>query len=348
MNKTCNKTERQICIIVDTNIWYSSELLKSQEGASLVYALARQGGVIGLPEVVELELQQQVEEMGDKASKDYLRGGRTLTNLIGSSVIPIVPTPTKDDLKKALDARLTELSPVLVHVPLCIESVKDALKMVNANLPPNGPKNNQQFKDSVIWQDTLRLSEDYIVHLLTRDSGFFENRDLSKGLAPNLSNDCHDTTIQVWSDLAQCLAAIRTDIPTFNKERLVSKLVDLITPKLHAEANEHHLVIDSIQRNELIVYRQPNKDCVAVDYSIFYDFHLDKAVHESYARVECVATVSGSCRHIPGTETVYDNFINDIIFEWKYMNMEDGHASGHGLRARSFPGDPSILFRRSM
>jgi len=52
------------CIIIDTNIWRSALLLKNPLGVALAYALGRQGGFIGLPEVVERELTDQIIEEG--------------------------------------------------------------------------------------------------------------------------------------------------------------------------------------------------------------------------------------------------------------------------------------------
>src|SRR5205814_1112798 len=109
--------------------------------------------------------------------------------------------------------------------------------LVNAKLPPNGPK-NQQFKDSVIWQVVLALSADFTTHLVSMDWGFFRVReDPSSGLAPNLKEDCRsvETVIKLHYDLASCLIVLTRETPVFDEPRLVSLIYDALMPRLRTE-----------------------------------------------------------------------------------------------------------------
>lgn len=168
------------CVVIDTCIWRSNLLLKTPVGVSLVYTLRRQDGFIGLPEVVEGELKEQVVEEGLKAAEQLAKWSRIINTLTDSSFPPSLPTQI--ELEKIVDARIAELAPILVRVPFTLGHAKAALVMVNAKLPPNGSQ-NQQFKDSVIWQAVLTLSQEYTVHLITNDRAFLLDRnDPSKGL----------------------------------------------------------------------------------------------------------------------------------------------------------------------
>jgi len=110
------------CVVLDTNIWRSDLLLKTPMGVSLIYTLGRQGGFIGLPEVVEGELKEQVVEEGLKAAEQLAKSSRIINTLTDSSFSPSLPTQIA--LEKIVDARLAELAPILVRVPFMLEHAK--------------------------------------------------------------------------------------------------------------------------------------------------------------------------------------------------------------------------------
>jgi hypothetical protein len=76
-----------------------------------------------------------------------------------------------------------------------IEHARAALRRVNEETPPNGSK-NQQFKDSAIWEAVLELAANHRVHFVTKDTGFYEGRDLKRGLAKQLSYECRRASLE--------------------------------------------------------------------------------------------------------------------------------------------------------
>src|SRR5438128_1161430 len=128
--------QKPICVVIDTNIWRSDLLLKDAIGMSFVYTLGRQRGFIGLPEVVEGELKNQIVECGCKAIAKLEEPSRTLETLTGSPVV--VALPTKRKLEEVVDARIAELRPILKPVPFTFEHARAALAMLYAHVPPNG------------------------------------------------------------------------------------------------------------------------------------------------------------------------------------------------------------------
>jgi len=176
------------CVVIDTNVWRSSLLLKAPIGVSLVYTLHKQGGFIGLPEVVERELKKQVVLHGIEASQELEKWSRIVSTLMDSLHLPDLPT--SEALERKVNERLEELAPILVRVPFTPEHASAALDMVIEELPPNRPR-NQQFKDSAIWQAVLNLASEYSLHFVTNDRGFLLDRnDPAKGLTDNLLEDC--------------------------------------------------------------------------------------------------------------------------------------------------------------
>lgn len=330
------------CVVIDTNIWRSDLLLKTPVGVSLVYTLARQSGIIGLLEVVEKELKKKIVEEGLEAAEVLKNSSRIIDTLTDSASLPSLPT--KIELENIVDARIAELAPILIQVPFTLEHAKAALDMVNAKLPPNGPK-NQQFKDSAIWQAILTLSQEYSVHFITNDRAFLLDRnDPSKGLAPNLQEDCRriEGTVAIYCDLGSCLKAIRGDAPSFDRERIASLIMASVMLPLQAEATQKRFQIRDILEIEITAFRTGQPDRLAVDYTITMRFEVDPSMITD-DRTDCRAITHGSCYYDQGVDALSGEFIEYIIFEWK------SPGGGHGRYTRSLgEEDPSIPFRRPM
>src|SRR6476660_2838369 len=150
------QAKKPLCAVVDTSVWRAQPLLNTPLGRTLVYTVRRQGGVIGLPEIVENELKPQIVEAG-RDSIEKVRGPLGVIHTITGDSNFQIEFPSDDAIGQLVDERLNELAPAIVREPFSVEHAKAALEMVNAKLPPNDK--NQQFKDSAIWQATLSLSQ---------------------------------------------------------------------------------------------------------------------------------------------------------------------------------------------
>jgi hypothetical protein len=323
------------CVVIDTNIWRSDLLLKTPMGQSLVYALQRQGGRIGLPEVIEAELIGQVVECGLEAAKKFAESSRII-NALTDPPFPAT-VPTRPDLEKKVNERLTELTPILHRVPFTFEHAKAALNMVIAKLPPNG-LGDQQFKDSAMWQAVLTLSRDYNARLVSNDRAFLLDRgDPSKGFAPNLLEDCQrvGATITVHCDLASCLKAITGSAPSIDQARLVSLITDSVTPRLRAEAARHRSRIIEPSDIKTQVFRTAKTSHLAVDYLI--TARCASVVTDD--RIDCLTIARGSCYYDPEANSIFGEFLWSLEFEWR-------HPSGGTCRFGSGFGsvDPWFLF----
>jgi hypothetical protein len=233
---------KPVCVIADTSVWRAEPLLKTPLGVSLVYNVSRRGGFIGLPEIVERELKQQIIEAGLEAAtkaKGHLQRLHTITDdgFLSTVLSLYTADGVSDKLAQKVDKRIAELSSILAREPFTFEHATAALEMVNAKLPPNGDQ-NQQFKDSAIWQAVLGLSIRYTAVLLTNDKGFFCNRDPSKGLAWNLTRDCTKvgTTVTAFYGIRPYLDTLGYDKPEFDYEKTKEQIVSLVMPLLKLEA----------------------------------------------------------------------------------------------------------------
>jgi hypothetical protein len=337
--------QKPVCVVIDTCIWRSEYLLKTPKGQSLVYTLGRKGGHIGFPEVVERELTAQIVAAGMEEVEKLEDAARKINYLTDS--LSLSTLPTELDLEKKVEERIAELKQILVPVPFTLEHAKAALDMVNAKVAPNG-HNNQQFKDSAIWQAVLTLSQDYTTYLLTRDSWFLLDRDPEKGLATNLREDCRrvNGSVEVYVDLALCLEALSDDAPSFDEARLTSLILEslarepLVLP-IQVEAMRKGSKLGEILTSpEIYVFRTKQADRIAVDYTITMQLEVDQSAIEN-GGIDGRAILRGSCYYDQAANSLDGHFIEWITFRWNYP------SGGFQHMIRSFENtDPSIPYPR--
>lgn len=337
-----NSSQKPDCVVIDTNIWRSDLLLKTPIGVSLLYTLGRQGGFIGLPEVIERELKEQVVEAGLEAAQKLVECSRIIDTLTDSPFD--ASSPTQIELEKIVDERIAQLEPVLVRVPFTLEHARAALEMVHAKVPPNGVK-NQQFKDSAIWQAILTLSLEYTPYLVTNDRAFLRvHSDPSQGLAVNLKEDCQriGRNVGVYCDLGSCLKSIVGDVQSFDKQYLASLISDSIMPRVRDEATRNRLEIREPFDIEITSFRTTEPDRLAVDYTAKTRCEfLDQSSEEPDPRTDCRAIIHGSCYYDVRDSSISSHFIEYITFESQYA------TGGRGRMTRSLgKEDPTIPFRR--
>jgi len=327
-------TTNPVCVVVDTNLWRSNLLLKNPVGVSLVYTLRRQGGFLVLPEVVERELTKQVVQHGLEAAQKLEDSSRIVDTLVGIGLLPHIPTA--NEIAAKVDARLEELAPILLRIPFTLQQAQAALDMVNAGLLPNR-QNNQQFKDSAIWQAILGLADTYRVFIVTNDRAFLmDPNDPTKGLAGNLRDDCEKAGLEaeIFCDLGSCLERIRSEVPSVDKEHLASMIVAYIAPQLRLVARQQKVEYGDLLHAEVRAFQTPSADCLAVDYTLTMQFEeIDPSASEvQYA--DCHALKYGSCFYDLRQDLITGNLVQRIT-------LERIHATGHYITSRSFAGDTS-------
>ena len=339
--ETDTASRRPDCVVIDTNVWRSQLLLKTPLGMSFVYALGRQKGFLGLPEVIERELTRQIVELGLEQTAKMADPFARLNTLVG----PTLPQPaaTKEELERLTRARIAELEPILVRIPFTLEHAQAALDMVNAKVPPNGEK-NQQFKDSAVWQAILQLPKRYTARLVTEDKGFYADREHSKGLALNLQEDCRRVgcDVDVYPDLGACLVAITTDLPSFDRVRLTSLLEAFITPVLRSEAARLRFEIREVLNADIKAFWTNQPSRLAMDFTVVSRFDAHSTA-SNYRDADCRVVTYGSCYYDCGSDSISGAFVEEIRFVAKTP------SGGRSVNARSFKyDDPSIPIRRPL
>ena len=110
---------------------------------------------------------------GKRACRETLEKARDIEQTLQRMWEPFgrIGLPTEASLTKAYDRRIGQLESLLVRVPLTLNHVHRAMERVIAHLPPSGP-NNEQFRDTLIWEAVLTLASTFEVHFITADKGF--------------------------------------------------------------------------------------------------------------------------------------------------------------------------------
>jgi PIN domain-containing protein len=173
-------------VILDTNVWVTERLLQSNVGSALLHALTETNARIGVPEVVETEVKNVLLDLADGAVAAITKNNSLLQQLSGQKLTYMAPTASA--IKEGIEGRWKQLEGALTRIPFTFEQAKAALDRVMKKLPPSGP-NNEQFRDCCIWETALSLASERTVHLITKDSAFYQGRTSSNGLASVLTQE---------------------------------------------------------------------------------------------------------------------------------------------------------------
>src|SRR5438105_15945947 len=123
-NTSSQDVSKPPCIVLDTNIWRSQLLLKTNLGIALLHYVRQVGARIGLPEIVEREIRKHIVLAGEEAKTRIREGLSTIEILIGSRAE--CPLPEIDELEQAVEQRLGEMESFLTRIRFNLEHAKSA------------------------------------------------------------------------------------------------------------------------------------------------------------------------------------------------------------------------------
>ncbi len=221
--------------------------------------------------------------------------------------------------------RLRELEGLLKRVPFNFEQAKSALQRVMNETPPNRPK-DQQYKDSVVWEAVLELSRDYKVPFVTEDKGFFEDRNPSKGLASNLSEDCSvdDRDISVHYGLESYLKSLRETVPPLNHQKLAEEIEHVLEEELDQFAADKDFERSTLVDWKVSTFLTENANVLALSFELV---HRASVVLESNEEIAAKLITSGECSY-----NLREKSISDIRKDSIQLLDTDGNLiQGKGI-----------------
>lgn len=281
---------KPIIVIVDTNVLvYKTKLLKTPVSAALLYALKSQQGKLGFPEVLELELEKHFAKCVSKAISQVKNGYSELEIFMG--VRDDYKLPTSNEINNRVKDRLLELEAFIIRMPFSLSNAKNALKRVIYEIPPNGEK-NQQFKDSVIWENMLEYSEENDIRLITNDTGFFEGGKPDNGLATELKKEIENKTISIYFDIQDFLDDVKHSIEEIDKDIIADNLYIALEPEFTKFFKEKNIEIGHMEKYSIKTYLTESPSKMAVDYTLVVNI-LQKYEQESPEFHEVEAHIKG-------------------------------------------------------
>lgn len=216
-----------ICVLLDTNVWFKERLLLSSMGNAFLRSINQQGAKIGFPQVVEMELMQLVKKEGKRLVKDWSDTTRAVEHFTG--IKRGNTTPPVEDFEKGLQNRLGRLTALLERIDFSHAHAQSALKRLILGIAPSLPKSDE-FRDCAIWETALELSSSYRVHLITQDKGFYQDRDINRGLEHDLVAECENAgaKIQIHQSIESYLQTFPppdVSIPLADIEAMIEKAI---------------------------------------------------------------------------------------------------------------------------
>ena len=216
-------------IVLDANVWVAERLLQSSLGGALLYAVAKAQATLGVPEVVELEVNQVLPEMAEGAARNIKRDIAILRQLSGQQLM--VTGPTLLAVQEGIAQRWKQLSGSIERVPFDFEQANSALSRIMQKTAPCG-ENNEQFRDCCIWHAALTLGSDRPVHLVTADSAFYEGRKPGSGLAGTLRSEIErkGVNITIHPTIRDLLTALGDTVVAIDENAIARAIADSVTP----------------------------------------------------------------------------------------------------------------------
>jgi PIN domain len=299
-------------VLPDANIWIAERLLQSAIGSAFLYSVTRAKSSILLPEVVELDVGQVLPKKAEEGVSAIKRELSLLQQLSGHDLR--VDAPSQLAIQEGIQERWNQLSGLLVRLPFTHDQAKSALLRVVRGTPPCG-KNNEQFRDCCIWEAAVSMSTDRVVHVVTGDTAFYENRDKAAGLASALRNEpaVAKKHIQIHPSLDDFLAAADAGAATVDEESIGDGITKAILNQAQEIAVKPEWMrpgvtfrLGKAHRPKISGYATPKPSLVAISFETSFDLEATIVEHEMETQEWGKVTLKGECSYDPITKELLD------------------------------------------
>ena len=303
-----------ICILIDTNIWRKTLLLRSGLGPALMHLVNSMGLKIALPEVVEGEIHKQILDMAIDSCHKIERGFRDLGAVLGAH--RPYEIPTQKDIEGAIKKRFEDLDKFIVRIYFTLEHAKNALFRVNHRIPPSSSK-SQQFKDAAIWEAALELGEGYKLLFITEDGDFFDDKD-RRIINRKLAMECENLgiSIKIYSDLSILLKDLREKAPELDYDSIANSIHASIANQLSQSASRNGLRITKIQKPNISAFITEDHDILAIEFDMIFDT-IDIGGTSDSKKLNPVLIVEGDGKYIISTKSAVETRIHSIETRWE-------------------------------
>jgi len=197
-------------VVFDTNIWLSELGLRSPTAAAARFYLKHHGARVGIPEVIRLEVEQNLTSRLMKHIEDIRSAYRQLLTAFGT--LREIILPDEEQVRQKIPELFESMQVERIDVPFTLDSARSSfLKTILKQAPSH---QSQQFKDGVLWADCLKLAANDEVVLVTADKAFYKDQTYSKGLSVMLHDEAQGLPfrIRVLPAVADLLDSVKIPI----------------------------------------------------------------------------------------------------------------------------------------
>jgi hypothetical protein len=312
-------------VVLDSNPWIAERLLQSAMGTALLYALTKDHGLIGLPEVVELEVNPHLEAEASKATEDIRKKVNFLRQLSSRSK-SLITLPSDEAVREGIANRWHELKGVIHRVPYTNEQSRAALLRVISKNPPSGP-NNEQFRDCCVWEAAMQLARSGPVYLVTSDNAFYEARDRARGLSLVLADEVKAASAELclFPSLRELLAKLTGQAITLDEGPITQTIVAALGPiaaELAVRKSGGSGDLGAATGIRIKGYATPKPSIIAISFDVSYPFAIVSKDGDAEQKEVASMDVRGVCSYDPNTKGVSDIEIR----EWS-KRLGRGHRS---------------------
>jgi hypothetical protein len=330
-------------VILDANVWVTERLLQTTVGTALLLAVTTSDGVIGVPEVVELEVSHVLATHAEQAVEAVRKGARLLRQLSGRKATHQVPT--QEAIQNGIEQRWAALSGALQRFPFTHEHAKAALSRIINKISPCG-ENNEQFRDACIWAAAMEAGKETPVSLITNDSAFYEGRDRTRGaLAEVLRHEAHELGVNVliYTTVSKFLESITPRVEVLNEaemEGIVLEAIKGVADDVVAKNSRSFCIVHS-SLPWIRGYATPKPSAIAISFE--GQFGLERVGMSRKNEPKAADLhITGTCSYDPKTRR-----ISEIELEEWGTRMKGSDRSEHwfrqGIFEREFSGSVRLI-----
>jgi hypothetical protein len=279
-------------VVFDTNVWLSELGLRSGAGAATRFYLKHSGARVAIPEVVRLEVAENLTSRLMKHIESIRSDYSQLLTAFGT--LREVVLPGESDVRKRIPELFASMEVAQIDLPFTLESARSSFLKTIHKLPPS--HQNQQFKDGVLWADCVSLLSTDEVVLVTADKAFYQDQLYSKGLAASLQEEARgcEHTIRVLPALADLLESVRTPI-TINGDILQSAFIEEHQVSVSSSLERHGFALGQRTNLTFNVFATENPAVLFLDFQM--DIQCDDLRAEG--RTNAVLHLKGDGSYLP-------------------------------------------------
>ena len=253
-------------ILFDSNVWVSQLGLQSRNGAAVRHFARRRHATVIIPEVVQLEVNEQLTRL--------LLGSRSKIENAYRYLLPVfgelrpLNLPSEEDIRKTVANIIPSLDVPIRKLPFNIDVARSSLMKVLKRIPPS--VTTEEFRDGVIWAHCVELLDEGDVYLISEDKGFYEKRDYKRGLAQELRKEARERSeireVKLLRNLTHLLEEIRVPI-TLDKDRLCESIMVSQSETIHEIMTAHGFGILGRVDGKVNCFATEDAQKVYIDFS---------------------------------------------------------------------------------